>query len=74
MYKTLAFIGGFLIAMLPAFGGSQLRVAGIPLKLPGNTLVLHVSESVHLPAEVDEAQEVDGSRQELDRARRVSVL
>jgi hypothetical protein len=55
MYKTLAFIGGFQIAMLPAFGGSQLRVAGIPLKLPGNTLVLHVSESVHLPAGVDEA-------------------
>jgi len=58
MYRTLALIGGILMAMLPAFGGSQLRVAGIPLKLPGNTLVLHVSETVHFRAE--ENQKVSG--------------
>ncbi len=58
MFKILALIGGTLMTLLPAYGGSQLRVAGIPLKLPGNTLVLHVSEIVHLTP--DENGKVSG--------------
>ena len=50
MQKTLAFIGALWLSTVPSFAGSQLRVAGIPLKLPGNTLVLHVSEMVHVTA------------------------
>ena len=38
MYRTFALIGGILMACSPRLG-SQLRVAGIPLKLPSNTLV-----------------------------------
>ena len=53
MFKILALIGGTLMTLLPAYGGSQLRVAGIPLKLPGNTLVLHVSETVHRTPDED---------------------
>ncbi|MEP7366478.1 MAG: hypothetical protein ABI972_24740, partial [Acidobacteriota bacterium] len=49
MSKTFVLIGVTLMTILPAFGGSRLRVAGIPLKLPGNKLVLHVSESIHMP-------------------------
>lgn len=50
MAKSTLLSSLLLLASLPAFAGSQLRVAGIPLKLPGNTLVLHVSETVHGPA------------------------
>ena len=53
MFKILALIGGTLMTLLPAYAGSQLRVAGIPLKLPGNTLVLHVSETVHRTPDED---------------------
>ncbi|MEP7366932.1 MAG: matrixin family metalloprotease, partial [Acidobacteriota bacterium] len=53
-----SFIGVALMTLLPAFGGSRLRVAGIPLKLPGNKLVLHVSESIHMPP--DENGKVSG--------------
>lgn len=46
MRLILPVLGALVVVMAPAFGGSQLRVGGIPLRVPENTLVLHVSESV----------------------------
>lgn len=53
MAHSIALSSVLLLAALPIFAGSQLRVAGIPLKVPGNTLVLHVSETVHAPVPGD---------------------